>query len=299
MRFEEEVVGEEPPQDVLGQLDPVDASDHRAVADARLERLQRLGTLGGRGHRPDVVRVGGERRHERLRLETGERACGRREVVGPALRVEPARAVGSHAGEQLLRRLGGQGAEPQRGRERRVAEVHAPEVWTPVTQVSGHQAQVVVLDQHGRALRRHVGHGIGEDLVQPPVGVPGGRPATVERGLASEVPQAVVGEPEHLVAHHVVGEPVGLGVDGEQAHAEAVRLDEPGGRRGSVPVGHGGGQPGHVGARDQRADAGHEPARAPLGDERAVVRGLEGDRAAVGDEDDRPVGRGGAHRRPR
>ena len=73
MRLEEQVVGLEPAQDVLRQLDPVDASDHGAVADDLLERRQRRGALGRRGHGPDVVRVGGERRHER-RAARGRRA---------------------------------------------------------------------------------------------------------------------------------------------------------------------------------------------------------------------------------
>ena len=72
----------------------------------------------------------------------------------------------------------------------------------------------------------------------------------------------MVGEPEHLVAHHVVGQAVGLGVEGEQPDAEPVGLDHPARRPPPVAVGDGGGEPGGVGAGHERADA-RTPGRRP------------------------------------
>ena len=172
-------------------------------------------------------------------------------------------------------------------------------VGTQPAQAGSHEAQVVVLHEHGGSLGRHLGHGVGKGVVHGPVGVPGRRPRVVEGRLAREIPQAVVGEPEHLVAHHVVGQPVGLWVEGEQADVDAVGLHHAGRRRFAVAVGHGGGQPGGTGLGDEGADARHEPTGAAPAGEVAVGTALEGDRAAVRDEDDRPVGRRGGHARPR
>ena len=204
--------------------------------------------------------------------------------------VEPARAVGGHALDELARRGSRQGAEPDRRRERGVAEVHAGQVGAELLEAGRHQAQVVVLHEHGRAVVRHLRHRVGEGVVHRPVRVPRGAPRLVERRRPGQVPQPVVREPQHLVAHDVVGEAVGLRVEAEQPDAEAVGLDDPGGGRLAVPVGHGRRQPRGAGLGDERTDARHQPARAAPAGEGAVVTALEGHRAAVRHEDDRPVG---------
>ena len=157
----------EPAQDVLRQLDPVDAPDHRAVADARLERApaprRTRGTRPRRGCRPG-------RRRAATRTSAASSpasvASGRREVVGPALRVEPAGVVGGHArrAAPAARRSGRTPSHTGGANGVWLKCTHA-QVGAPVAQARGDQAQVVVLHEHGRALRRHVGHGVGEDLV--------------------------------------------------------------------------------------------------------------------------------------
>ena len=78
-------------------------------------------------------------------------------------------------------------------------------------------------------------------------------------------------EPEDLVAHHVVGQPVGLGVEGEEADPEAVGLDHARCAAAvAVAVGHGGGDPGGVGP----ATSGPMPDTSPPAPRRLVERAV-------------------------
>ena len=172
------------------------------------------------------------------RMSSGSEASGRTNVVGcsPARSRaqsrkswahrsvwKPQASVRGHAAQQLAHRDVRQRLEPHRRRERRVAEVHGGEVGPGRPEPLGHQAQVVVLHEHRRALGRRGRDGVGEGVVDLAVGVPGLGPAGVEGGLPGEVPEAVVGEPQHAVAHDVVGQAVRLGIEGDELHPEARR----------------------------------------------------------------------------
>ena len=180
-----------------------------------------------------------------------------------------------------------------------MAEVHAGKIRAQRAEALGDEGQVVVLHEHGGVARGHLGNGIGEGVVDRPVGRPRLGPRCVEHRLARQVPQAMVSEPEDLVAHDVVGEPIGLRVEGQQVHPEPVGLHDPRSAGGPIAVGDGGGQPGCVGLREERTDAGHQATRAPLGAERAGVVLLEGHRPPVGHEHEGAIDRGCACSRNR
>ena len=70
--------------------------------------------------------------------------------------------VGGQAVEQLGERLGRQDTQQVGRGERRVAEVHQPQVGPLVAQQRREQGEVVVLHEHGGAVGRLLGHRVGE-----------------------------------------------------------------------------------------------------------------------------------------
>ena len=135
-------------------------------------------------------------------------------------------------------------------------------------------------------------HRLGEVLVDDVVAELEGLdlvPADVRR--VALVPEVVLDEPEHRVGEDVVEAVVGLGVGGDEAHAElpAVRrLDLEGAAAVlvgllDVAVGHRRRDPDRVAVGGEADQRGGEPAGAAL--DRPVV--LVGDRSPVGDEDQR------------
>ena len=239
---------------------------------------------------PHVVGVGRQRRHERAGRERQHVAAAGRRSRRPSAGCG-SRRPGGRPGPTAARRRCGRAAPAARSgvANGRVAEVDRGEVGAALGQAETQQAQVVVLHQHGGALGGDLGHRVGERLVHVAVGLPRLAQVGPERRLAGQVVEAVVDEPQDLVADHVVGQPVGLGVDAEQADAEVLRVDHAGGRRLAVAVGHGGGHPQRVGARDQGPEARHEPAGAPPGHQPAAVVRPERQRATVRHDDDGAV----------
>ncbi len=82
----------------------------------------------------ELVLIHPERRREDLRLESGRGRTGTKRV-GPTIHVEPRRAEGREAHEELLSRPRRQEREGARGTKRRVGEVHRSQIWTLPSQV--------------------------------------------------------------------------------------------------------------------------------------------------------------------
>jgi hypothetical protein len=171
-----------------------------------------------------------------------------------------------------------------------VAEVHDGDVVATLAHSGRHQPQVVVLHEDHGVGGGLVGDHVGEGLVHLAVGRPGRPPALVEARSSRQVEQAVVDEPERGVADDVVVLAVDAGVDGEGADVEAVGGDASLLGGDSIASGHGGGDPGGVGVDDERRDAGHQPTRAALGSQLAVVVDVERERPAVRHDHQRSLG---------
>ena len=136
----------------------------------------------------------------------------------------------------------------------------APDVFEALGQPQAQQAQVVVLHEHGRALRRGLGHDVGERGVDLPVGLPRLPQLAAERRRPGQVVEAVVHEPQNLVADDVVGQPVHLGVDGQQPDPEVLGVDHARGGGLPVAVGHRRRHPQCLGSGHEGSDPRHEAA---------------------------------------
>ena len=213
----------------------------------------------------------------------------RQEVVGPAPGVEPARPVGGQPGQHLAGDVVRQHPQPRGGGERRVAEVDGRQVGPALDEAETQQAQVVVLHQHRRPMGGGLGHRLGEGVVDLAVRLPRLPQVPPERRLPGKIVEAVVHEPQDLVADHVVGQPVDLGVHRQQPGAEALGVDDPGRGRLPVAVRHGRRHPQGAGTRHERREAGHQPAGAPPGDQRAAAVAAERQGASVRYDDDGTV----------
>ena len=164
--------------------------------------------------------------------------------------------------------------------------MHGPQVRALLGEPRADQGEVIVLHQHDGVLRRSVDDGPGEGVVHSPVGIPRLPPPAVETRTAGQVPQGMVQEPERPVGDHVVGHPVGVGVDGEHPEPKALGVDGAGGRRFPVGVAHGGRHPAGAGVPDEGGQARHHAACAPVGDQVAPVVVGERQRPPIGDDHD-------------
>ena len=255
-----------------------------------VEALDLGRALVGRGHLLHLLLVGAMGDTNVVGRPAQHLLAAGGEVVGPPLGVEAAGGVAGHAPQQLLGH--GRRQHPQQVgvAERGVGEVDRPQVGPLLGQPRADQRQVVVLDQDDGALLGLVDDGPGEGVVDVAVGGPRLQPPAVEAGPAGQVEQAVVEEPQGGVGHHVVGHAVGVGVDGEGVDLEALGVDHAAGRRLPVLVGHGRRDPRGPDVAHHRPEARHQAPAAPAGDQLAVVVAGEGERAPVGNEDDRRVG---------
>jgi hypothetical protein len=236
-------VRQHPPHDVLGQLGPVDAYDGpAALADLLAQRghplldvrpvralAQELGVRAEAVH----TDAGPAGRAAVQVLDRSRRVRGRGHAV--ALGVDLARAahegrrpppgqerhpVGAeHAVQQLRADVVGEHPEVVLGRPRSVGEVADAQVGAQLAEHPRHQAQVVVLDQHGGAVGGLLGQRLGEGAVVGAVRVPLAPELRVEDRLQRGLVQHVVDEPEHGVGDAVVRVGVHLGVDGQHPYA--------------------------------------------------------------------------------
>ncbi len=175
----------------------------------------------------------------------------------------------------------------------------------PLPHQGRRNVQLVVVEEHGRVrLALELGdNGVREVPVHDAVPLaPGVVQPVVDVGCAREPPQVVLDEPEHRVGDHVVVPVVGGRVVGDEP--EAVRGAVAGRllqrlaacllRHGTVLLGERARDPGDVVALDQAAERSDEAATAPSGDPLTLHVALEGDGAAVGDNDELAPG-GHAH----
>ena len=194
----------------------------------------------------------------------------------------------------LLADLRGQHAPGVRLRPRDVHEVVQERVRARPPDHARQRVELVVVDHHDRLVAAVdlLEHRLGEVLVDDVVAELERLdlvPADVRR--VALVPQVVLDEPEHRVGEDVVEAVVGLGVGGDEAHAElaavgaSISNGAPPCSLGhlDVAVGHSRRDPHRVAVRCEPDQRGREPAGAAL--DRSVV--LVGDRPAVGDEDER------------
>ena len=279
--------GLDPVPDALGVVQPVDPEQqHLGVAQVGADL---------RGARPDPRRTGqlveptgvdrdreGGGTHPALagRAGHGDRPGTSRqpgpaphdpqEVGGVAGPLEPDQVRAQQALDDLPppRQLG----EQLKRREGDVVEVTDQDVVAQLAQHRRDQLELVVVDPHRPARRRLGGGCLGEPAVDPAVGLP---PAAVVDRRADHVvrerPQGVVGEALVEVGEVVLGEP-----DRDQVHAVGLE------RRGSVAGLARPADPGAVGLAHHRLHRGDQAAGGALPGDRAVARGGEVDREAVG-----------------
>ncbi len=286
------LVRQQPAHDVLGQLRPVHPDDRLpALSDLRPQRRHPL--LHVRPVRPlaQEVRVRAQPVHPDpgAGRDAGSehRVAAVRERVRPPPGEERRPVRAQDAAEQFGRDVVGQEPEVVRRRPRRVREVADAQVGPELAEHAGGEGQVVVLDQHGRALGRLLGQGLGErpvvGLVRRPLPPEPGVEDRLQRGLV----QHVVDEPEHRVGDAVVRLGVHGRVDVEHPHPlpagllgrqqPAVRA--PDGR--PVAVAERGAHPHGARVRPDGGQSRDQPAATPPGVQRAVLAHLIGDRAAV------------------
>ena len=231
---------------------------------------------------------------ERRRLEVGERAgrrCGSRRptagVWNPQARwaARPSSSSCAAASGSAPSHTGGANGVWLKCTHARSGRV--------VAQPGRHQAQVVVLHEHGRALGRHLGHRVGEGVVHRAVGVPRVGPATRRRPARGRGPTgrgARTRAPRCSPRRRRGGRSRGRG----RAAARGTRRPRP---RPALAASR---SPSDMAAASQvtspsaaeRPDARHQPAGAALADERAVVRrarttpGRGSTRATIGRSDE-------------
>ena len=92
--------------------------------------------------------------------------------------------------------------------ERRVREVPDPQVGAGVGEHAGYERERVVLHEHDVTVGRRADDRVGERLVHRHVGVPRVAERGTERGRARQVEDPVEQEPEHLVRHDLVVQPM-------------------------------------------------------------------------------------------
>lgn len=149
------------------------------------------------------------------------------------------------------------------------------------------QRKVVVLHQHRRTLGGLVGERLGEGTVVGLVRRPLRPELRIEDRLQRGLVQHVVDEPQHGVRDAVVGGGMHPGRNIQHPHtlpAGVTRLQRTTRPPYGLPVAvtqrrtH----PHRIGIGPDGRQPGHQPAPAPLGGERAVLRQAVGDRPAIG-----------------
>ncbi len=288
--------------DVLGELGAVHPHDRLprvpvgVLADLGAQLRHALVDVGLMGPLAQEVGVGAEAVHADPGVaeaaDDGVAAGG--EGVGPALG-EEAQAVGAqHAAQHRLRDVVGQQPEVLRRGPGSVREVPDAQVGAELAEHAGGQRQVVVLDQHRRALGGLLGQRLGERPVVLLVGGPLDPELGVEHRFDGGLVEHVVHEPEHRVGDAVVRRVMGLGGDVEHLHA---RFAHPAPDGLAVPFAQRRADPQGAGVRADRGESGDHPATAPPGDQRAVPGDRVGDRAAVGRDQYLCRSFGGTHTR--
>ena len=200
--------------DALGVVEPVDAEHEdarvaelvtqlgRPVDDRRglrqgLEAAVVDGDRDGTGPRRVRRAVAAEHGHRVLPGGDLEQPpAGADEVLGVGLALE-AEEVGAEEALEDRSAPGDLGEQLDRG-EGDVVEPPDPQVGPLFADHPGDELQLVVLHPHRRALRGHLGDGVGEPLVDADVGPP---PVAVERRLDDDV---VVDRPQGVVAEALV-----------------------------------------------------------------------------------------------
>ncbi len=188
---------------------------------------------GDRFERGDVGAEAGDERRIDARSPT-ERGARRLPVrVGPAPGVEsrgPRRErraeLGADVGRQY-RQVVGAG-------EGRVGEVHDAQIGSLRAQLTGGQAELIVLHQNDLARGRALRDDVGEVLIDRNERVPSVTEAQVETRTPRAVEHPVVQEPQHAVRHDLVVHAVLFAVEVEEPHVdvEVARSCPPGPRRG-------------------------------------------------------------------
>ena len=237
------------------------------------------------------------RRDERAaRVEAQTRAGGEKRAP-PALGVERDDVVGEQSGMDRGHDRSGQ-HRPGRGvHPRDVGEVGKRRLGPLRADERGRHVEVVVVEEDGRArlALELLEDGVGEGPVDRDVALLPGATQVVT-GVVLEVPEAVLDEPERGVGGDVVVEVVrGGSVRHEpQAVARAIGcgfLDGAFGGDGAILVRERTGDPGDVVVCDQRRERRHEPAGAAPCNPRPSRVAPEGERTAIGDDDQLPPGR--------
>ncbi len=160
--------------------------------------------------------------------------------------------------------------------------------------------QVVVVEEHRRLglSLELLEHDLGEVAVHGAIAVtPGNVEPLIDARSAREAPEVVLEKPQHRVGDDVVvtvvrrrvvddePQPVGRPVGGGLVQRLAVSLL----RHLPVRVGDGTCHPRHVVVAHEAPEGGHEPAAAAPGNAISVCVAVEGDGAAVGDDDQLPA----------
>ncbi|CAB4554010.1 unannotated protein [freshwater metagenome] len=77
--------------------------------------------------------------------------------------------------------------------------MHGRQIWAFRGQRGCHERQVIVLNQHCSIYRRRFAYGLGEDLIDSPVGLPSFKPISCVRGRPRQVEEAMVNKPQGLI----------------------------------------------------------------------------------------------------
>ena len=247
----------------------------------------------------ELVRIDRDRvrRDERAaRVEAQARARGEKRAP-PALGVEADDVVGEQPGVDRGHDRSGQHRPGLGVHPRNVGEVGQRRLGPLRPDERRRDVEVVVVEEDGRArlALELLEDGVGEGPVHRHVAVLPGAAQVVAR-VVLELPEAVLDEPERGIGDDVVVEVVrgGLVRDEPQAVARAVAgglLDGTLGGDGAVLVRERARDPGDVVVRDERRERRHEPAGAAPRDARPGRVAPEGERTAIGDDDQLPPGR--------
>ena len=248
VQLEEAVQRDEPADDVLAEVEAVDAEQQELPAPAAQLALRGAGPArAGRvaqGRRVDAHRVGAhphlaslvvDHAAHLVHLEVEEVGAAAQEVAHVVARVEGDDVVAQQPAEHGLADVLGEHAPVVALRPRDVDELVQEGAGAGGADVRGDAVQLVVVQQHqrvapvaGRAAApapvgppaHLVDHGLGELLVHHEVAVvPGVHLLGPDVRVAAEVPQVVLDEPQHRVGDDVVVLVVRVGGRGDVAHA--------------------------------------------------------------------------------
>ncbi len=314
VRFEHTLVGEEAAHDVLREVGAVDAQDQvlGTPGGDLLLLLQRLGMarqvleLGDVDADRVVAHPDGTAfvEHRLLAVVDGEAhvlLAGQQEVAHVTTRLEADDVVAEDALHDAVAHALGQDLPVLRRGPGDVHELLDARAEQFCADELRDAVELVVLHHHQRRLVTPLRLGddaLGEQTVDLLVAVsPGALGGGVEDGLAAQVPQVVLDEPQQRVADHVVvevvrlgrrldeGDPVGGAVLGVEPRGLAVAGA---GRETAIVLVARGGDPDRVGGDGQRAHRRDQPAGAPHQLLRGAPDGvgaLQAEGRPVGDDD--------------